>query len=119
LGTLLINVNNHANESRLPSQFARHTSGRGAKWRAVSNGSDQLRKRIATPAGEIRERIDLEIRDLGSKAEAVRDRVRAVEAAGASNWGHLKNAVDEGIKQLGQGIDEALEKLRKTGSGDR
>lgn len=80
---------------------------------------EQFRKRIAAPAGEIRERIDLEIRDLGSKAEAVRNRVRAVEAAGASNWGHLKNAVDEGLKQLGQSIDEAVEKLRKTGSGDR
>jgi chromosome segregation ATPase len=80
---------------------------------------EHLRNRIETPAGKVRDRIDLEIRDLGSKAEAVRHRLRAVEAAGASNWGHLKNAVDEGLKQLGQGIDEALEKLRKTGSGGR
>ena len=80
---------------------------------------EHLRKRIATPAGEIRDRIDLEIRDLGSKAEAVRDRVRAVEAAGESSWGLLKSAVDEGLKQLGQGIDEALEKVRKTGFGGR
>jgi len=35
------------------------------------------------------------------------------------NRGHLKKAVDEGLKQLGQGIDEAMEKLRKTGSGGR
>jgi hypothetical protein len=80
---------------------------------------DQFRKRMATPEGDIRDRIDRETRDLRSKAEAVRGRMRAVEAAGASNWGRLKNAVDEGLKELGQAVDETVERFRKTGSGYR
>jgi chromosome segregation ATPase len=78
---------------------------------------DRLRDRIATPVGEIKDRIDREFPELRSKAEVVRNRVRAVEAAGATNWGRMKNSVDEGLKDLGQSIDQALDKLRKTGSG--
>ena len=61
----------------------RKVEGRLAR---LADDIEQLRNRIAAPAGDIRDRFDLEIRDLGSKAEAVRDRVRAVEAAGASSW---------------------------------
>ena len=80
---------------------------------------DRLRNRIATPVVEIRERVEREILDLRSKAEEVRRRVRAVEGAGASDWGRLKNAVDDGLKDLGHGIDETIKKFRKTGSGGR
>lgn len=80
---------------------------------------DRLRNRIATPVVEMRERVEREILDLRSKAEEVKRRVRAVEAAGASNWGLLKNAVDDGLKDLGHAIDETIEKFRKTGSGGR
>lgn len=80
---------------------------------------DRLRDRMAAPVGEIKDRIEREFSGLRSKAEAVRKKVRAVEAAGATNWGHLKNAVDEGLKDLGQAIDQTIEKLRKTGSGGR
>ena len=79
----------------------------------------RLRDRMAAPLGEIKDRIDREFPDLRSKAEAVRKEIRAVEAAGATNWGRLKNGVDEGLKNLGQAIDQAVEKLRKTGAGDR
>jgi predicted nucleic acid-binding Zn-ribbon protein len=78
---------------------------------------DRLRDRIAAPMDEIKDRIDREFPDLRSKAEEARKRIRAVEAAGATNWGRLKYAVDEGLKDLGQAIDQALDKLRKTGSG--
>jgi predicted nucleic acid-binding Zn-ribbon protein len=78
---------------------------------------DRLRDRIAAPMDEIKDRIDREFPDLRSKAEEARKRIRAVEAAGAMNWGRLKYAVDEGLKDLGQAIDQALDKLRKTGSG--
>jgi len=80
---------------------------------------DQLRKRMGASVGKIGDRIDREIPDLRSKAEAIREKVREVEAAGATNWGRLKNAVDDGLKELGQAVDEVLEKLRKTGSGGR
>lgn len=53
------------------------------------------------------------------KKGSVRKKVLAVEAAGATNWGRLKNAVDEGMKDLGQGIDQTIEKIRKTGAGGR
>ena len=79
----------------------------------------RLRDRVAAPVGEIMERVEREIVDLRSKAVAVRKRVHDVEAAGASNWGHLKKAVDDGIKDLGRAIDETIEKVRKTGSGIR
>ncbi len=79
---------------------------------------DHLRKRMAAPVGDIRDQIDRETRDLRSKADAVRERIRAVEAAGASSWGRLKNAVDEGLKELGHAVDEAVGRFRKTGSGD-
>ena len=79
----------------------------------------RLRDRMAAPVGEIKDRIDREFPDLRSKAEAVRKTVRAVEAAGATNWGRMKNAVDEGLKDLGQAIDQTIDKLRKTGSGGR
>ena len=79
---------------------------------------DRLRDRIATPVGEIKDRIDREFPDLRSKADVVRKRIRAVESAGATNWGRLKNSVEEGLKDLGQAIDQTLDKLRKTGSGD-
>jgi len=79
---------------------------------------DHLRKRMAMLGGDIGDRIDRETRGLRSKAEAVRSGIRAVEAAGASDWGHLKNAVDEGLKELGQAVDKAVGRFRKTGSGD-
>ena len=63
---------------------------------------------MASPVGDIRDRIDRKTREFRSKAEAVRERIRAVEAAGASNLGRLKNAVDEGIKELGQAVDKAV-----------
>ena len=78
---------------------------------------DRLRDRMAAPVGEIKDRLDREITDLRSKAESVRKRVRAVEAAGATNWGRLKDAVEEGMKDLGQAIDQVVDTLRKTGSG--
>lgn len=78
---------------------------------------DRLRDRMAAPVGEVKNRIEREFPDLRSKVEAVRKQVRAVEAAGATNWGRLRNAVDEGLKDLHQAIDQALEILRKTGSG--
>jgi archaellum component FlaC len=80
---------------------------------------DHLRKRITTQAGGVMDRIDQEIRDLLVKGEVVRKGIRTVEAAGASHWGRLKNVVDEGLKELGQAVDEAVERFRKTGSGDR
>lgn len=79
---------------------------------------DHLRKRMATPVGDIRDQIDRETRDLRSKAEVVRERIRAVEAAEASYWGRLKNAVEEGLKELGQAVDMAIGRFRKTGAGD-
>ncbi len=79
----------------------------------------RLRDRMAAPLGEIKDRIDREFPDLRSKAEAVRKEIRAVEAAGATNWGRLKNGVDEGLKNLGQAIDQTVEKLRKTGAEGR
>ena len=78
-----------------------------------------LKDRVAAPVGEIMERVEREIVDLRSKAAAVRKSVHGVEAAGASNWGHLKKEVDDGIKDLGRAIDETIEKVRKTGSGFR
>ena len=78
---------------------------------------DRLRDRMAAPVGEVKDRIEREFPDLRSKVEAVRKKVRAVEAAGATNWGRLKNAVDEGLKDLNQAIDQTLDILRKTGSG--
>jgi archaellum component FlaC len=80
---------------------------------------EHLRKRIGAPMDAIGDRIDREILDLRSKADAVRNRIRAVETAGASNWGHLKSAVDEGLKELGQAIDKVVGRIRKAGSGDR
>lgn len=80
---------------------------------------DHLRKRMATPLGDIRDGSDREIRVLRAKSEAVRERIRTVEAAGASNWGYLKYSVEEGLKVLGQAVDEAAERFRKTVSGDR
>src|SRR5512139_238316 len=80
---------------------------------------DHLRKRMETPVGDIGDRIDREFRDLLERVEIVRKRIRTVEAAEASNWGRLKNAVEEGLKELGQVVDEAAERFRKTGAGDR
>ncbi len=78
---------------------------------------ERLRDRMAAPVGEIKDRLDRELSDLRSRAEVVRKRVRAVEAAEAMNWGRLKDTVEEGLKDLGQAIDQALDTLRKTGSG--
>jgi hypothetical protein len=80
---------------------------------------DRLRERLGAPVGEIKERIDREFADLRSKADAVRKGIRVVEASGATQWGRLKMAVDEGMKDLGHAIDRTLEKVRKTGAGGR
>jgi outer membrane murein-binding lipoprotein Lpp len=88
-----------------------------ARLARLEEDIDRLRDRVAAPVGEIKERIDGEFPDLRSKAKAIRKQVRAVEEAGATNWGRLKNAVDEGLKDLGQAIDRTVEKLRKAGSG--
>ena len=78
-----------------------------------------LRKRMAMPVGDIRDGIDQEIRDLLVKAELVGKRIRAVETDGASDWGRLKNAVEEELKEMGKAVDETVERYRKTGAGDR
>ena len=94
--------------------YIRKVEGRLAR---LEEDIDRIRDRMAAPVGEIKDRLDREITDLRSKAESVRKRVRAVEAAGATNWGRLKDAVEEGMKDLGQAIDQAVDTLRKTGSG--
>lgn len=90
-----------------------------ARLARLEDDIERLRNRMAAPVGEIRERIDREFAELRPKADTVRKRIRAVETAGAANWGLLKNAVDEGMKELGQAIDRTLEKVRKTGAGGR
>lgn len=80
---------------------------------------DRLRDRLGAPVGEIKERIDREFADLRSKADAVRKGIRVVEASGATQWGRLKKAVDEGMKDLGNALDRMLDKVRKTGTGSR
>jgi hypothetical protein len=99
----------------------RRTYIRKAEYRLqrLEDDIDHLRRRMATPAGDIRDQIDRETRDLQSKAEAVRGRIRAVGAAGASNWGRLKYAVDEGLKELEQAVGKAVGRFRMAGSGDR
>jgi len=84
----------------------------------LENKIDHFRNQMTTPVGDIRDRIEQNTRDLRAKTEIVRKRIRAVEAAEASSWGRLKSAVDEGLKELGQVVDEAVERFRKTGSGD-
>jgi len=83
----------------------------------IEDDIDRLRKRMGTQAGDVGDRIALVFRDLRAKAETVRERIRDVGAAGASNWGRLKGSVDEGLKDLGRAVDDAIEKVRKTGSG--
>jgi predicted nucleic acid-binding Zn-ribbon protein len=90
-----------------------------ARLSRLEDDIDRLRNRMAAPVGEIRDRVEREILDLRSKAEDVRKRIRAVEAAGTSDWGRLKNAVEDGLKDLGQAIDGTIEKFRKAVSGGR
>ncbi|MFA6149442.1 MAG: hypothetical protein WC899_14660 [bacterium] len=85
----------------------------------LENKIDYFRKQMATPVGDIREKIGQEIRDLREKAEVVRKKIRTVEAAEASTWGRLKSTVDERLKELEKVVDEAIERFRKTGTGDR
>jgi len=85
----------------------------------LENKIDYFRKQMATPVGDIREKIEQEIRDLRAKAGVVRKKIRIVEAAEASTWGRLKSTVDEGLKDLEKVVDEAIERFRKTGTGDR
>ena len=85
----------------------------------LENKIDHFRKQMTTPVGDIRDRIEQEIRDLGAKAQVVRKKIRAVEAAEASTWGRLKSSVDEGLKELERIVDDAVERFRKTGTGDR
>ncbi len=84
-----------------------------ARLARLEEDIERLRNRMAVPVGEIRDRFEREIPVLHSKAEAVRKRIRAVEAAGATNWGLLKNAVDDGLRDLGQALDVAIDKFRK------
>jgi chromosome segregation ATPase len=90
-----------------------------ARLAQLEEDIDRLRNRMAAPVGEIRDRVEREIVVLRSKAEAVRKEIRAVEGAGATNWGRLKKTVEDGLKDLGHAIDEAIEKFRKAGSGGR
>jgi chaperonin cofactor prefoldin len=85
----------------------------------LENKIDYFRKQMAAPVGDIREKIEQEIRDLRAKAEVVRKKIRAVEASEASAWGRHKSAVDDGLKELEKVVDEAIERFRKTGTGDR
>ncbi len=90
-----------------------------ARLAQLEEDIDRLRNRMAAPVGEIKERIDREFADLRSKADDVRKRIRAVEASGETKWGRLKKTVDDGMKDLGHAFDQALEKVRKTGTGGR
>jgi hypothetical protein len=80
---------------------------------------EHLRKAAATPVSEIAERSDRERRDLLAQAEAVRTRIRAVETAGPSSWGPLKDAVDTGLRDLENAIRNAAERARRADSADR
>jgi len=90
-----------------------------AQLAALEEDIGRLRDRLGVPVGEIKERFDREFADLRSKADDVRKRIRSVEESGATQWGRLKKAVDEGMKDLGHAIDRALDKVRKTGAGGR
>ena len=93
-----------------------------ARLAQLEGDIDRLRNRMAAPVGDIgdiRDRVEREIVVLRSKAEAVRKGIRAVEGAGASNWGRMKKTVEDGLKDLGHAIDEAIENYRKAGSGRR
>jgi len=85
----------------------------------LENKIDTFRKQMPTPVGDIGDRIGQEVRDFQVKAEAVRKKIRAVEEAEASTWGRLKSSVEEGLKELGKVVDEAVERSRRTGTGDR
>ena len=85
----------------------------------LENKIDHIRMEMTTSVGGIRDRIGQEIRDLRAMAEVVRKKIRTVEAAEASTWGRLKSTVDEGLKDLEKVVDVAIERFRKTGTGDR
>jgi len=80
---------------------------------------EHLRKATATPVGEISARLDRERRGLMKGAEAVRDRIRAVESAGPSRWGPLKAAVEAGLRDLDQAVRDAAERVRRARSADQ
>ena len=88
-----------------------------ARLAQLEEDIDRLRNRLASPVGEIKDRIDREFADLRTKADVVRKGIRAVESSGETQWGRLKKTVDEGMKELGHALAQALEKVRKTGAG--
>jgi hypothetical protein len=97
------------------SQYLRKMKDRLAR---LEYDIERLRARRGTPPEDVKAWIDRETDELMACADGVRKSMDAVAAAGESVWGRLKAPVDDGMRELGRRIDEAAERLRKTGSGE-
>jgi ElaB/YqjD/DUF883 family membrane-anchored ribosome-binding protein len=80
---------------------------------------DSLAKKAESASADVREIVARQIAVLRSKTVTARDRIQVVRAAGERNWGLLKKGADDALDDLKQAVDNAYQRIRKTGSGKR
>ena len=99
---------------------------RNAYIRKIENRLERLTGEIDSAksttgdiAAEARSVFSQQVDGIRGKTETVRKRIREVRAAEASDWGRLKEGVEEALDDLKRSVDSTVQWLRKTGSDKR
>jgi hypothetical protein len=80
---------------------------------------ESIGKKAGAATFGVKTEISRQVDSLRKKSSIARDRIGDVRKAGAASWGHLKKHADDAVDDVRRELDEAIRKLRKTGSEDR
>ncbi|MEW6720063.1 MAG: hypothetical protein AB1346_06415 [Thermodesulfobacteriota bacterium] len=87
------------------------------RLRALDEEIEYLGKKAFDLSADARVEISRQVDSLKEKTDVARDRIRDVREAGVETWGRLKTHAESAVDDVRKGLDEAVRKLRKTGSG--
>ncbi|MCL5966578.1 MAG: hypothetical protein M1550_05155 [Deltaproteobacteria bacterium] len=80
---------------------------------------DTLSHKSEKASAEAKEIYNEQIEILRAKAGAARAKLREVREAGAGSWGEFKKGAEFAIDDLRKAIDNAIARVKKTGSDNR
>ncbi|MBI5906312.1 MAG: hypothetical protein HZB86_12345 [Deltaproteobacteria bacterium] len=80
---------------------------------------ESLKRKADGATADVRDIISRQVAVLQSKADAARERIKVVRAAGETSWGRLKKGADDALDDLKRSVDSTFQRFRKTGTGRR
>lgn len=87
--------------------------------RRLDDEIEMLAHKSEKASAEAREVYDEQIVILRAKAAAVRNRIREVSEAAAGRWGEYKKGVEFALEDLRRAINNAVARVKRTGSDGR